>query len=67
MANRDKTTEIELAQKAMEILELSRRGVLARTYGPQFDTGNPFDVRPTNDQLAAAAIVEMCRKAFAGE
>ena len=60
----DQELEAELAQNVMGIIQKARAGDLA----PVYVAHHPEDRNPpTDDQLAAAAIVEMCRQAFTGE
>jgi predicted nucleic acid-binding protein len=60
----DKRFEIELAEMAYEIMQKAARGELSQAYLDQ--KGGTTD-SPNDFQLAAAAIVEMCRQAFSGE
>ena len=62
MSNED--LEIELAEMAYGIMQKAARGELSQAYLEQ--KGGTTD-SPNDFQLAASAIVEMCRQAFSGE
>ena len=61
---RDERLELELAHNVYDVMQQAARGELAEAF---LAARGGSAAAPDDYQIAAAAVVEMCRQAFTGE